>query len=269
MRHPEPWIARYTIAPQLQQLLFGHSVRLLVIFTTELAPCGRCYIAVTMLSMGSRRLRFGLRLGQLDGVPVAWADVDGHPIWRVSCALVAEGRRVVLRGLQVSLKRGVALPLGGLPAGVVKLPDSGLGRVLSFYAGALPMYWAPRGARLRPGLRGLERVFPFLVGGEPPKSWARADRPAKATRGRPALREEDLLRVVAAYVKALEGRSRHPVQDAAKRLGKTPDRLRDLLHKARVRGLLTFPLQGRASGQLTPRAKALLPQKTPQTRRRR
>lgn len=66
--------------------------------------------------------------------------------------------------------------------------------------------------------------------------------------------------VASAYVDALERGSRKPVVDAAQSLGdKTggsyePTYIRDLLHEARRRELLTRPPKGRAGGQLTEKA---------------
>jgi hypothetical protein len=48
------------------------------------------------------------------------------------------------------------------------------------------------------------------------------------------------------------------VLDAAKQIGETPERVRDLLHRARVRGLLMKTISGRAGGGLTPEALAIL-----------
>jgi hypothetical protein len=224
--------------------------------------------------MPPRRRPLNLRLDTVDGAPVAWLDVDRHPVWRVSGCLVAQGRRPVLRELRVSLKPGVELPSGGLPAGVVSLPafagqherEPGFAGVLASRVGLITAYWAPAGTRLRPGLRGLERVFPFLVGGVAPKRYAWADRRHKRP-GRPPLTDDELLRASVAYVEALEDGSRRPVADAAARLSQTALRMRDLLNTARERGLLTRPLPGRPSGKLTPRARALLRTRTRRPRR--
>jgi hypothetical protein len=66
--------------------------------------------------------------------------------------------------------------------------------------------------------------------------------------------------VSAAYVDALRRGSRQPVVDAARTLGEAgggvykPAYVRDLLHVARGRGLLTRPPRGRAGGELTGKA---------------
>src|SRR5262245_64987901 len=214
--------------------------------------------------MPPRRRPLNLRLDTVDGAPAAWLDVDRHPLWRVSGCLVAQGRRPVLREIRVRLKPGAKLPSRGLPAGVVNLPpfkgqderEPGFAGVLATIVAMITAYWAPAGARLRPGLRGLERVFPFLVGGVPPKRYAWADRRHKRP-GRPALTDDELLRASVAYVEALEDGSRRPVADAAAKVGEPPLRMRDLLNTARERALLTRPLPGRPSGKLTPRARAL------------
>lgn len=205
--------------------------------------------------MSTRRRPFTLRVDTARAVPVAWLDINVDDHWSVSAALVAQGRRVVVREVHIAPRPGVTLPPGGLAAGAVAFPR--FADVLGFFVGALPFYWAPAGARVRPGLRGLERVFPFLVGGEAPRRWARADRPGKRP-GRPALTDDELLRASAAYVDALRRQSRRPTADAARALGETPLRMRDLLNTARERALLTRPLPGRARGELTPRARALL-----------
>lgn len=70
--------------------------------------------------------------------------------------------------------------------------------------------------------------------------------------------------VAAAYVSAIGHGSRQPVVDAAKELSITwggdyePTYVRDLLHVARQRELLTRPPKGRAGGQLTDKARAIL-----------
>ncbi len=70
--------------------------------------------------------------------------------------------------------------------------------------------------------------------------------------------------VAAAYVAAIERGSRKPVVAAADTLSKAwegtyePTYVRDLLHVARGRELLTRPPKGRAGGQLTEKARALL-----------
>jgi len=72
--------------------------------------------------------------------------------------------------------------------------------------------------------------------------------------------------VAALYVEALEQGSRKPVVDAAGTLSRKrrgtydPAYVRDLLHVARQRGLLTRPPRGRAGGQLTDKGRAALVQ---------
>jgi hypothetical protein len=73
--------------------------------------------------------------------------------------------------------------------------------------------------------------------------------------------------VAAAYVDALKRGSRQPVRAAARTLGESsggtyePAYVRDLLHVARQRGLLTRPPKGRAGGELTEKALGALNEK--------
>ncbi len=61
-----------------------------------------------------------------------------------------------------------------------------------------------------------------------------------------------------AYAKKLAEGSRSPIKDLAAEHGGNPGQVRDLIHDARVRGLLSKERQGRAAGSLTPRAIELL-----------
>jgi hypothetical protein len=56
------------------------------------------------------------------------------------------------------------------------------------------------------------------------------------------------------YVEALGRGSTKPNEDVAKRTRRHPTEVRDLVHEARIRGLLTRGERGKASGQLTPKA---------------
>ena len=61
-----------------------------------------------------------------------------------------------------------------------------------------------------------------------------------------------------AYAKKLAEGSRSPIKDLAAEHGRSPGQVRDLIHDARVRGLLSRERQGRAAGSLTPKAIRLL-----------
>ena len=61
-----------------------------------------------------------------------------------------------------------------------------------------------------------------------------------------------------AYAKKLAEGSRSPIKDLAAEHDKTQGQVRDLIHDARVRGLLTKERQGRAAGSLTSKAIQLL-----------
>jgi hypothetical protein len=76
--------------------------------------------------------------------------------------------------------------------------------------------------------------------------------------GRPRLSDLMLARMARAYLDALARDSSRPVLDAAARLGEKPERVRDLLHRARLRGLLEGATSGAAGGTLTARGRALL-----------
>lgn len=82
------------------------------------------------------------------------------------------------------------------------------------------------------------------------------DRPRFRGRGR----DDAYLALLASqYVQLLDQGSRSPVQALASQLGQNPAEVRDLIHEARVRKLLTDAPKGRAGGQLTPRAMTLIP----------
>jgi hypothetical protein len=77
--------------------------------------------------------------------------------------------------------------------------------------------------------------------------------------GRPRRPDLFYVRVAARYVEQLEAGSSTPTADVAKGSNYSAAHVRDALHEARVRGLLTPPpSKGRPGGQLTTRAHELL-----------
>ncbi len=69
------------------------------------------------------------------------------------------------------------------------------------------------------------------------------------------------------YVAACQA-SRRPLRDIARRRSLEPERVRDLLHEARERGLLSPGTPGRRGGHLLPRAVALLTRPSTPVRRK-
>jgi hypothetical protein len=78
-------------------------------------------------------------------------------------------------------------------------------------------------------------------------------------------------KLAAAYLERIAAGSSHPVRDLATQRHATAAHVRDWLHEARERGLLSRGTSGHAGGHLTPRAVALLGPRgrRPKERRRR
>jgi hypothetical protein len=82
-------------------------------------------------------------------------------------------------------------------------------------------------------------------------------------------RDDDFYaRLAAQYVERISAGSITPVKDIADQRSDTTAHIRDLLHEARERGLLTKGTTGKSAGALTPRALAVLKQDAKATPRR-
>lgn len=82
---------------------------------------------------------------------------------------------------------------------------------------------------------------------------------ARAGRGPKGRSDRELAELAAVYVSKRGERA--PVKVTAKEVGLHPTVLRDVLHRARKRGVLTRTKQGHAGGQLTPYGRSLLREK--------
>jgi hypothetical protein len=82
--------------------------------------------------------------------------------------------------------------------------------------------------------------------------------PAASHRARGGRSDSELARIAYAYVGRILGGSRKPVAELAKSLRTSAPRVRDLIHAARIRGLLDAGRQGTPGGALTPKAMRLL-----------
>ena len=76
--------------------------------------------------------------------------------------------------------------------------------------------------------------------------------------GRPGRPPAAVARVARDYADAVNRKSRRPVADVAARRQLKSHTVRDMVRRARVLGLLSPAVPGRAGGQLTPRGRALL-----------
>jgi hypothetical protein len=150
--------------------------------------------------------------------------------WQAEYWLVRQGRELALAEIRVRVRPDALLPSGGLSAQVLRKVR--IGDYVNH-------------------MNAAREAFGFLE----PKPMAT---PPGPRRGRPRLRDDLLLAAAAAYADAVARGSERAVLEAAEKIGETAARMRDQLHRARVRGFLTRAIPGRAGGTLTPNAKALL-----------
>jgi hypothetical protein len=150
--------------------------------------------------------------------------IDGADGWYVSALFLQEGEQLVMAELKV-------------------FPGPG-GRTDG-----------RRAARRKPGeWSGQPDALADVPDGDGrPSGPARVGRPGSA--GRP---DRQYAEWAFRYAKKLAEGSRSPIKDLAAEHGRSPGQVRDLIHDARVRGLLSKERQGRAAGSLTPKAIQLL-----------
>lgn len=167
---------------------------------------------------------------------------EGGERWRAEARLASAGQRLVIAELRISPADPQKPLLRGLEARLLRRVPI---RDFLLYAQALMSGAAEPGPATQLFRGILQRVI-F---------------PGFATRPRPRRRvgrdDRFFAELAAAYI-AHARRSRSPVKDLAKLRRETPARIRDQLHEARVRGLLSEGDRGRPGGMLLPYGLALL-----------
>ena len=179
--------------------------------------------------------------------------IDGADGWYVSALFLQEGEQLVMAELKVFPGPG---PRGdgrraarrrpgewtGHPEALEEVPDGGVSARLL------------RCIRLTDLQQLVMAHLPEAAAGDGQASGAaRVGRPGSA--GRP---DRQYAEWAFRYAKKLAEGSRSPIKDLAAEHGRSPGQVRDLIHDARVRGLLSKERQGRAAGSLTPKAIRLL-----------
>jgi hypothetical protein len=159
----------------------------------------------------------------------------------------------------IGLNLTVPLQAGGPPASLLTAETLRRVRIGDYVRFLEPMVEHLRNTA-NPGSLARMRAagFGFLLDGGLTRARMPRDREPRSRAGRPRLSDVLLARVARAYLDALQRQSAQPVVDAATRLRERPERVRDLLHRARRRGLLEGNKSGVAGGTLTMRGRALL-----------
>jgi hypothetical protein len=154
-------------------------------------------------------------------------ELDDYPGWRILPEVAVTDRGLLLRRLVIEPANG--------------MPEQGI---------TTRMLRQLRTGDLIAALRAAARQSGQIFGDAP-------DLSVPTRVGRRGRDEVYYARWAAAYVEAL-ARSARPVDDLASRHNLSASQIRNLMHACRRRGMLTASPPGRAGGDLTPRAIALL-----------
>ncbi len=178
--------------------------------------------------------------------------IEGASGWYVSAVFVQEGDQLVMAELKVfpgpqqegrRAQRRKPGDWSGRPEALAGLPDGGVSARLLRRIRLTDLQLLVAAA-LSDGSDTAPRVSGLGVGTAAPGATGRSDR--------------YYAEWAFAYAKKLAEGSRSPIKDLAAEHGRSPGQVRDLIHDARVRGLLSRERQGRAAGSLTPKAIRLL-----------
>lgn len=235
------------------------------------------------LTSAEQRLFFADQPSALDDANVTvedcWLEVDFTPGWRAAYRLVPWGGQPVIAEVRVfpsdnypgrsagtwraevlGVRAGGAVPIRQTPPGwkdPVHCPAVRQGLT------ARLVKQIPLGAHHKHAaafMAGLHRrgvVWPDVLAasGFTERRLA-TETPPRTTR--PARPDRFYATIARAYVARIAAGSRRPVADLATRLELDDSVVRDAIHEARMRGLLTPGRQGVPGGQLTTRAKQVL-----------
>jgi hypothetical protein len=177
-----------------------------------------------------------------------WVEAPLADGWRARGRMEVVRNRPVVVELQILWPKAAPVPGGGITQDVVRqVPLRGFGTYLLACAS-----FADRG-----GIGGLRQHFESTVGRALPKLKALA--PARPRPRRESGRDDLFYaRLADEYLSLLARGSRSPIKDIAAVRGESAARIRDMVHEARERDLLTKSKPGQRGGELQPRAIALL-----------
>lgn len=196
-------------------------------------------------------------------VPEAWVEAPLEGGWIAAYRLVPQAGVPVIGEIRIfpqEPRRDDTPGLwdgawdGATPGRFVEVPDGGLS--------ARVLRQVTVGEHLQSGSEALALLqqapgwATMLRGFSSPKKRRRPKGPG----GRPRRPDLFYAQLAATYVDALSSGHRNPVERVAVIVRQPAGRVRTMLHQARERGLLAGRQQGRASGQLTPRARVLIKQ---------
>jgi hypothetical protein len=174
--------------------------------------------------------------------------IDGAQGWYVSAVFVRQGDQLVMAELKVFPGPSEAQPRrtrrkpgewSGRPEALRALPEGGVTARLLRCIRLTDLHELVAAALPDDGDLNLQPL-PFRNQGAWPGNTGRSDR--------------YYAEWAFAYAKKLAEGSRSPIKDLAAEHGRSPGQVRDLIHDARVRGMLSKERQGRAAGSLTAKA---------------
>jgi hypothetical protein len=183
--------------------------------------------------------------------------------WTVAARLAVQDRKILVTELRLFPKDSSVARLAGewrperawetrlLPGVTPKLLRRiPMGAFVPYVTSFISEAWES-GEQSVPLFKGLmEQALPGVGRTLPPRP-----RPRRNA----GLPDEAYAELAREYVEACQ-HSRRPLQDIAERHAVAPEKIRDRLHEARVRGLLSPGTPGQRGGHLLPRALALLSQ---------
>ena len=195
-------------------------------------------------------------------------EVDLADGWVCAYRMADQGGQSVVAELRIHPK-GEDAPQGGLTTRLLRRVKLGehaaaiTARLRGMASGGTPLEERTTHIPAAPGRASQKRITfgPEDFDRDIAEGLGFSEPPRERRPGRPGKSDREYAELAREYVEALESGSRRPTADVARKAHRFTDasHIRDGLHEARKRGLLTRPqTKGKAGGILTDRARALL-----------